>query len=79
MLKFAPSAETVDVQPPTVDRDSRTNVSNPDRARYEAQIRPLWPAPMTITSASATVSLSDPYGRTWHTPHTDQTIFDQAK
>ena len=40
-LTRAPTASTVEAQPPADDRASRTTVRNPARARYAPQINPL--------------------------------------
>ena len=36
--------------PPTMLRDSKTQVLRPARARYREAIRPLWPAPIIAAS-----------------------------
>src|SRR5689334_16545798 len=41
---------SVTAAPPTRWRFSSTTTRRPARARYAALVRPLWPAPITITS-----------------------------
>src|SRR4051794_3171688 len=56
MFTRAPSASTVEAQPPTDALASTTVVRTPARARYAAQTSPLWPAPTTIASTAASTS-----------------------
>src|SRR5689334_15518681 len=41
---------SVTAAPPSTWRRSRTSTLRPPRARYAAQVRPLWPPPITIAS-----------------------------
>src|SRR5688572_27959060 len=56
MFTRPPTASTVDAQPPTVARASRTTTCCPARARYAAHTSPLCPAPTTMTSGSRALS-----------------------
>src|SRR5210317_761404 len=42
--------------PPAVSPDSRMRTFRPARARYDAHTRPLWPAPMMITSLRSIIA-----------------------
>ena len=50
MFTVAPPNISLAAVPPTVWRASTSAVRTPLRARYAAQIRPLWPAPITTAS-----------------------------